>query len=385
MNYKNQILTVLDDGTIITVECHTANSLPDITIVGFTNRAVTEARERIRAALSNSNIRLPRKRIIINLAPADIPKQGSSFDFAILLSILSRTNTAIVNVPDHTVVIGEIGLDGSIRPIRGIIGKILAAQRAGIKNVWVPSANLAQAELIPNIKAYGFTSVEQLLSLMKTGRTPEQHQTTQRKAPNEGMCLNPFKGIAGQERAKRALLIAAAGRHNCMLIGPPGTGKSLLARSLVNLMPAPTTTEILESTHIYSLSSTNFDRVLNERQVRAPHHNAPTQFIVGGGRYGKPGEISLAHNGVLIFDEFPEFSRQTLEALRQPIESHSITTPTINQSIELPADFVFVGTANPCPAGLWAQQLLRVSVKQAITDGISASSQGLFWIESIYL
>lgn len=337
---------------IVDVECHLSNNLPNIVIVGFASKSVDEAKERIRGALANSRIKLPRKRITINLAPADIPKQGSSFDLAIAISIL-QASKMVSGRTDETIVIGELGLDGSIRPVRGMIGKLLSAKRLGYSTFIIPYKNLAQAQLIPDIKILPVKDLKEVFEILQKRelnfKTTEHNVEISPKRIQSSSTL--FEHVVGQQRAKRALIIAAAGNHNILLSGPPGTGKSMLAKALKSILPPMNTEEILEVTHLHSLANQNFEEIVTERPVRSPHHSSSQVSIIGGGSNPKPGEISLSHNGVLFFDEFPEFTRSVIESLRQPLEDGKITVSRAKDSIDFPANFILVTTANPCPCG----------------------------------
>lgn len=345
------------EGVLITVECILSNSLPVIVIVGFANRSIDEAKERIRGALANSGVPLPRKRITLNLAPADIPKQGSSFDLAMLIAILSASSTIRFPPDDKTVVMGEVGLDGSIRPIRGVIGKILLAKKLGISNFWIPAENLAQASLVPDVSLRAFQTVKQLFAeLNHTGNAKLTKHTSfwpQDIAENKYGYAPSMSDVAGQLGAKRALTIAAAGHHNIMIAGPPGVGKTMLAKAMPSIMPALSRQELLEVTHLHSLANKNFGRIISKRPFRAPHHTASGVSILGGGSSPRPGEVSLSHNGILFFDEFPEFSRQVIESLRQPLEDKKISVARSKDSTQFPADFLFIATSNPCPCGFY--------------------------------
>lgn len=345
-------------GLIVTIECHISNSLPTIVVVGFANRSIDEARERIRGALASSKIPIPRKRITLNLAPADIPKEGSGFDLPMLLAILASSGMIRLPPDNKTIVMGEVGLEGSIRPIRGIIGKILSAKQHGMTKFWIPADNMAQASLVPGITLYPFASVNQLYGQLNLESMPPPARVAalvqpvkMRPGSRESGRAPAFDDIVGQQQAKRALLIAAAGHHNILLNGPPGTGKSMLARALPSIMPAVTRQELLDITHLHSLASKRFDRIVTRRPFRAPHHSSSASSILGGGAQPRPGEISLSHHGVLFLDEFPEFSRTVIEALRQPLEDRTITVSRARETLSFPAHFLLVATANPCPCG----------------------------------
>jgi magnesium chelatase family protein len=354
------IKSVIDkgnSGSIITVECHLSNSLPNIVVVGFTHRSIDEARERIRGALANSNIPLPRKRIILNLAPADIPKEGSSFDLAMLLSILCSADKIKYPPGSKTVVIGEVGLDGSIRPVRGIIGKILAGKRQGIQEFWIPESNLSQASLIPGVKLRSFSNVKQLygelngiIELPKVKVTRGHRKTYGHTQKDPGVTIDDIKG---QLRSKRSLQIAAAGQHNLFIVGPPGTGKSLLAQASISILPELSADEIVEVTHLHSLSSQQFEHIISDRPFRSPHHSASLTSIIGGGSRPLPGEISLSHQGILFLDEFPEFSRSVIESLRKPLEEKEISVTRAKDTLKFSANFLLIAAANPCPCGYY--------------------------------
>lgn len=340
-------------GYAVTVEIDISNGLPNTEVVGLPDAAVKESRERVRSAIANSGYRYSPKKIIINLSPADTKKTGAMYDLPIAIGILKATEQFTTQLTDIAI-LGELSLDGHVRPVKGILPIIISALDLGCKKIIIPRANVIEASYIEGIDVYGFDTLRDVVAFLSS---PEFYTPSPKldinKIKEERTYSEDFCQVKGQFAAKRAMEIAAAGSHNILMIGPPGGGKTMLARCLPTILPDLTVAEALETTKIHSVAGVLDEDmgIIVNRPFRAPHHTGSKIALTGGGISAKPGEISLAHNGVLFMDELLEYPRDTLEILRQPLEDNVITISRAQRTVRYPANFMLVASMNPCPCG----------------------------------
>jgi magnesium chelatase family protein len=352
------------DAVQVAVEVDVSGGLPGIALVGLPDTAVQESRERVKAAVKNAGFSFPMRKIVVNLAPADLRKEGPSFDLPISIGILAASEQVNAQLLGDYLFLGEVSLDGSLRSVAGVLPIAAAAQKMGIQGLVVPTGNAQEAAVVKGISVYGFKHLEEVIDFLNR---PETHKPVEFDAKIEfdrtSIFIADLKDVKGQIHARRALEIAAAGGHNLIFVGPPGSGKTMLARRLSGILPALSFVEALEVSQIHSVAGLLKDRgsLIKERPFRSPHHSASGPSLVGGGSFPRPGEISLAHRGILFLDELTEFKRNVLEFLRQPLEDGHVSISRTRQSVVFPAQFTLVASTNPCPCGYFGDPIQACS------------------------
>ena len=344
------------DAVTVTVEVNIAGGGLGLYLVGLPDNAVKESEQRIRAAFENSDERMSGKKVVVNLAPADLRKEGAAFDLPIAVGILAAMGRIDAGAVGDTLLAGELSLDGTVKPVRGVLPMAVQARRDGIRRLVVPAANAAEAAVVEGVEAIGVRSLREAIAYLNGEEelTPAMPAMPEPSAETAGRYDEDFADVKGQTHIKRALEIAAAGGHNVLMIGSPGSGKTMLARRMPTILPPLTPDEALETTEIHSVAGlSQIAGLMTRRPFRAPHHTISQVALIGGGQSPHPGEVSLAHNGVLFLDELPEFGRSALEVLRQPLEEKRITVARARYRVLYPANFTLIAAMNPCPCGYY--------------------------------
>jgi magnesium chelatase family protein len=355
------------DAYLIEVETHCEKNIPGFTIVGLPDNAVKESRERVVASIKNSDIQFPAKKFTINLAPADVKKEGTSFDLPIAIGILSSVDLVDQTFLNEVLIIGELSLDGTLRHVKGSLPIAVNAKQKGIKKLILPAESAPEASIVEGIEVYGLNTLNEVIDFLNgsTGYSSVKSNLNEIFSSVNSYHVD-FSDVKGQENVKRALEVAAAGAHNIIMIGPPGSGKTMLAKRIPSILPPLTFEQALETTKIHSIAGIlpKNHAIITERPFRSPHHTTSDAALIGGGSFPKPGEVSFSHHGVLFLDELPEFKKNVLEVLRQPLEDNKVTVSRSKMSLEFPANFMLAAAMNPCPCGFFTDHTKQCTCTQ---------------------
>ena len=356
------------NGFAVKVEVHSASGLPALDIIGLPDASVKESRDRVRSAIVNSGFAMPISRLTVNLAPADVKKEGPAFDLPIAVAILLAAGQMEPMDLTRTLLLGELSLDGSLQPVRGALPMVISASEQGIQDVILPAGNAEEVACIQGVRVYPARSLREVVMHLKgKAPIPAQVQRSYQEIVQATVCMMDMAQVQGQTAARRALEVAAAGGHNMLMIGVPGSGKTMLARCLPGILPPLTFDEALETTRIHSIAGRlrPGDGLMAARPFCSPHHSASVASLIGGGTNARPGEVSMAHNGVLFMDELPEFSRNALEALRQPLEDGVVSVTRVQNQAQYQSSFMLVASMNPCPCGFFGSRQKKCRCSQS--------------------